>query len=358
MAFPMWTDFARLGNALAELLHDWLGPHGARCDLAITMTGEMADCFDSRAQGVASILDAIGQKLSAECCHVYSVGGKWFTVEQAKKSPWKVASSNWDALVRWLITRQDWKVAQYDLVLDIGSTTIDILPLRSGNLLTSATTDRQRLQLGQLVYSGMERTPIFAIVNEVTVDGVACPVMAERFATMLDVHVILGNLAEQQENLDTADGKPRTRQHALARLARMVGEDLETLEVQQIEEIAEQILAAQVRQVAAAVIRNLTLTKSPNQTTAQGITASLPELPPVPPCYRIFVTGHGQPLVARLQRLPELENATFTYLSDLLEPEAARCAPALAVAQLWQSETHRVKRSNASLNLSSVRWPP
>ena len=53
--FALWKDPAGLADALRGLLRGW-PPFDL---LAVTMTGELCDCFESKRQGVAAILDAV-----------------------------------------------------------------------------------------------------------------------------------------------------------------------------------------------------------------------------------------------------------------------------------------------------------
>src|SRR6202030_2937868 len=104
------------------------------------------------------------------------------------------------------------------LLIDVGSTTTDVIPLSGGRAVPRGVTDAARLQTSELVYTGARRTPVCALVHE----GVA----AELFATTLDVYLTLGAFAEDSST-DTADGRPATRPRAHARLARMRGGDAE-----------------------------------------------------------------------------------------------------------------------------------
>ncbi len=325
--FPMWTDYHRLGSAIKELL-DVLGTgfRETTC-LAITMTGEMADCFNSRREGVAAILDGVTSVIPDDQIAVYAVGGKWLTIEQAKLNPWQVAASNWHALVSWLLLQQDWHLDQCNVVLDIGSTTVDIIPVRDRKIATEAKTDRERMQLGQLVYTGMERTAIHAIVQELQVKGQSCPVVAEKFATSLDAHLILGNTTEAPQNCDTADGKPRTRHYALARMARMVGEDTETIGESEVISLANQVLDAQVDQISKALLRNL-----PSSSPSMSVGTQAPF------SRSVFVSGHGRPLLSLLRKRAALADVQWRMLDELVTPLASRCAPALAVAQLYRDQ--------------------
>lgn len=328
--FPMWTDSGVLGQTVAEMMAELCRPPlnhpwNASSVLAVTMTGELADCFESRREGVKHILSQLAIVVPHGQCRVYAVDGLWMSVDQAIASPWLVAASNWHALATWCLALRLDQPGSYNAVMDVGSTTVDIIPVCNGQIQTAAQTDRQRLELGQLVYTGMERTPIHAIVRSLRVQGARCPVIAERFATIADANLVLDCVPEEPGNHDTADGRPRTRRFALARLARMVGEDLDTLSETEICSLARQICNVQAKQVARALVRNL-----PGYSEV-GLPA-----PNLRRC--VLVVGHGNPLVARLRRLKMLQNVRFDFLDKRLGPAAARCAPALAVAQLFRLE--------------------
>jgi (4-(4-[2-(gamma-L-glutamylamino)ethyl]phenoxymethyl)furan-2-yl)methanamine synthase len=313
-AFPIWLKPHELASELCDMFTEYAITEDTH--LAVTMTGELADCFATRRAGVHQILAEVEQAFAPERTQIYAVGNQWLSIDQARMAAWSVAASNWHALATWIGSLPEHPV---DLVLDIGSTTVDIIPMRAdadgtSSPATSAKTDRDRLELGQLVYTGLERTPVAAIVRDVVLGGRRCPVMAERFATSDDCYLALGLTHESPDDCDTADNCSRTLANAHARLARMIGEDSETLELAAALEIAAQVIDAQASQVAAAITRNL-----PRSTA------------------NITVVGHGRSLATRaLAKLTE-HVPTVTWLADQLSPAAARCAPALAVANLLAS---------------------
>ena len=318
-SFPMWLDAEQLARTLREMLVDY--EVTAETQLAITMTGELADCFATRREGVHQILEQVEQAFAPERTQVYAVGNRWLSSKQARGVPWDVAASNWHALATWIstLTEPPFVAHPADLVLDIGSTTVDIIPMRPGvdggsSISTNARTDRDRLERGQLIYTGLERTPVAAIVRDVTLDGQRCPVMAERFATSDDCYIVLGLTAESPEGCDTADNRPRTKANAHARLARMIGEDSETLAFACAKQIAEQVIDAQATQVAEGIARNLPRTPA-----------------------NITVVGHGRELASRAIARLDQPPANVIWLADHISPAAARCAPAMAVANLLAS---------------------
>jgi probable H4MPT-linked C1 transfer pathway protein len=186
--------------------------------LAVTMTGELCDCFETRRQGVQFILDAVSNVVSPGAIGVWQTDGRLVDLASARETPLLCAASNWLALA----TYAGRYVADDDgaLVIDVGSTTTDIVPLRNGVPAPLGRTDIQRLMSGELVYTGVRRTPLCALMGE---RGAA-----ELFATTLDVHLILGNLTEDSSDEDTADGRPATREAAFCRLARMLCSDRES----------------------------------------------------------------------------------------------------------------------------------
>ncbi len=331
--FPMWVEYERLGIAIAELIEQSSHPRDEEgvtfCDesvLAVTMTGEMADCFPTRREGVARILDQLMVILPEEQCRIYAVGGDWMSVIQAKENAWRVAASNWHALAFWALNQANWNPKNWCAVLDIGSTTVDIVPIKNGAIHTQARTDRERLQLGQLVYTGMERTPVHAIVRSLWVGNRKCPVVAERFATAADANLILETLSEDPNNWDTADGRPSTRQFALSRLARMIGEDAERLSEAELVSMARQIVDSQARKIRAALIHNL-------KSVIQLQCDKSPDWLGQPAT--VLVSGHGKALVDRIRQHRSLNGIQFDFLEYHGCSMAARCAPAVAVAWLW-----------------------
>jgi probable H4MPT-linked C1 transfer pathway protein len=114
------------------------------------------------------------------------------------------------------------------VLVDIGSTTTDIIPLPLFHGL-KGLTDLKRLQRGYLVYTGMLRTSIPAHLRVVVINDVPTPVSTEFFAISADAHCVLGNITPGQYSCDTPDHKEKTRTASLRRLARVVCADLEEI---------------------------------------------------------------------------------------------------------------------------------
>ena len=85
-------------------------------------------------------------------------------------APELVASANWmasGAVVAGLIPE--------GLVVDIGSTTTDLIVVRHGAVEAQGDDDGSRLVAGELVYSGVVRTPVMALAPRVPFAGAWVP---------------------------------------------------------------------------------------------------------------------------------------------------------------------------------------
>jgi probable H4MPT-linked C1 transfer pathway protein len=306
--FPMWRHPQRLADTIA----DGLGRFGQIDALAVTMTGELADCFTDRAIGVEHIVSHVCRSaslLGIDEVSFYGVDGRFRDAEDARRDVDSVAAANWHALASFVAR----EIATDAILVDIGSTTTDVIPLADGRVATAARTDHDRLSEGSLVYVGCRRTPVCALVNHLEWRGRSSAVMNELFATIDDARLVLGNVEQNTEDCDTADGKPRTVQFAANRLARMIGLDRRTVTSGDARDLASQI-------IASASLR---------------IGESLAILGPQA---RIVLSGHGQEMLDSRQGALVSDDA-IVRLSDQIGCDAARCAPSYAVAKLYHAET-------------------
>lgn len=242
--FPIWEDPGGLRRVLSEIAAE-LGPADA---MAVTMTAELADCFGTKREGVGFVLDALESTFPDTPLYIFAVDGGFRSVEEARGVPLTVASANWAATPR-LLARQNPDA----LVIDVGSTTADIVPIVRGELAVCGMTDPERLASGELVYTGAVRTPVCAIARTVPLRGQRCRVASEFFAQAGDAHLWLGHLSERDYVGRTPDGRGVSREEARARLARVVCADASMLAGHEITAMAEYLFERQVRQIAAGV---------------------------------------------------------------------------------------------------------
>jgi (4-(4-[2-(gamma-L-glutamylamino)ethyl]phenoxymethyl)furan-2-yl)methanamine synthase len=154
---------------------------------AVTMTAELSRNFRTKREGVAFVLDAVEAALGPHGVRVFTVDGAFLTPTDARDQPLRVAAANWMATASWLA-----RTYRDAVLVDVGSTTTDIIPIVAGRIVAEGRTDPDRLASGELLYSGASRTPVEALAAEVCVQGRHYALAAEAFATTADVHAWRG----------------------------------------------------------------------------------------------------------------------------------------------------------------------
>ncbi len=145
------------------------------------------------------------------------------------------------------------RLADEALLIDVGSTTTDIVLLARGAPCPAGRTDTERLISGELVYTGMLRTPPASLTEVVPLAGGWCRVAPEHFAVTADVYRVLEAIDDAAYTVPTPDGRGTGRKESAARLARIVCSDLATLGMPAVEAIAAWIQHRQVARIADAV---------------------------------------------------------------------------------------------------------
>lgn len=311
--FAIWND----PHGLTEVLRQILRRFDAVDRLAVTMTAELADCFSTKREGVDHILDSVEAVAGDLPVLVWQTGGEFVSATVARDIPLLVAAANWHALAMWC-----GRIAPRGpaLMVDIGTTTTDIIPLFDGVPIPHGLTDVERLCSGELVYTGVERTPICAVTPAVTLAGQTgagqtCRVAAELFATMRDVHLVLQKLPEAPNDTATANGRPPTRAESLGRLARSLCCDPTEINETQLIKIAEEVAAAQKQTILAAIKTVLSRQSEP--------------------CEHVILSGAGEFLAREtIGQHEQLQLAEMTSLSATLSADVAESACAFALARL------------------------
>jgi len=301
--FELWRSPNDLAPALAELVKRM-----PKSDfLAVTMTGELCDCFKTKRQGVRTILDAVDKVADGIPIRVWTTAGTFTSLEKARLRFLETASANWLALATFV---GRYVPSGFALLIDIGTTTTDIVSLHDGRPAPRGRTDPERLRSGELVYTGFRRTPVCALLGK---DGAA-----EFFATTLDVFLLLGEIPESPTDRNTADGRPATREAAHGRLARMMCADSETISMHEALALAQEVFDRQL-----GLLRE----------TMKHHTASISNPPEA-----VVTSGAGEFLARKV-----LENVKTISLAAKLGPEISESACAYAVAILAQESMTDVK---------------
>jgi probable H4MPT-linked C1 transfer pathway protein len=218
--FAVWKT---PGNLRDEIV-DFCSSFPESGSVLLTMTAELCDCFPTKRYGVLHILDAVTSALPNRPTWIWGLNNRFNASEEIRKDPLRAAAANWLALATVaarLSGRGD------GLLIDIGSTTTDLIPLKNGLVAARGRTDTERLATGELVYAGVRRTPVCALAQRLPFRGRVIGLATELFASTLDVYLTWGAVPEEAGDTDTCDGRPATIEAARDRLARMVGADRE-----------------------------------------------------------------------------------------------------------------------------------
>jgi probable H4MPT-linked C1 transfer pathway protein len=273
------------------------------------MTGELCDCFATKREGVHAILDAVEQVAGRRSVRVWQTNGRLVPLAAARAEPLLAAAANWLALAT-LAGR--FAPTGPALLLDVGSTTSDVVPLCDGQPVPWGRTDPERLTCDELIYTGVRRTPLCALLGA---HGAA-----EFFATTLDAYLVLGELPEDAADRDTADGRPATREAAHARLARMLCADCESCTPGETLALAQEVHRLQLDLLRAAVER---------------VTWTLPGLPAT-----VVLAGSGEFLARAAVEQGPTAPAQLISLAQVLGPAISQAACAYALAVLAMEQAH------------------
>jgi probable H4MPT-linked C1 transfer pathway protein len=175
---------------------------------------------------------------------IYAGRAGFVAPADAAKHVADIASANWFASASVVS-----KAMGSCLFMDMGSTTTDIVPIVDGVVATDGYTDAERLAKGELVYTGLVRSFLMATAGRVPFAGGWTELIHENFATMADVHRILGSLPAGADQMVSADGRAKTVAASRARLARIVGRDVGDADPAAWTALAQYFAEAQIRAI-------------------------------------------------------------------------------------------------------------
>jgi probable H4MPT-linked C1 transfer pathway protein len=319
---PLWQGLERLDAALALAARRW--PQLAQARHAVTMTGEMVDVFPDREEGVRRLARHLQGALGPQPVSFFAGDARWCASDEVASHWSDIASANWLATARHAAL-----ALGAGVLVDIGSTTTDLIAFADGGACTHHRSDAQRLASGELVYHGVVRTPLCAFARRIGFRGQSCNVMNEFFATAADVYRLTGELDPAHDQHPAADGAGKDPAATRQRLARMIGRDAREAGEDEWLAFARAWRGAQLEEIGGQLQRVLQAHR-------------------VPPGAPLVSAGCGDFLVGELAAAcgrPVVAYGSAVARLDATAPrEAARwaqvCAPSVAVATLFDEE-HR-----------------
>lgn len=274
---------------------------------AVTMTGELCELFPSRHDGVIALTKHLAQRLGDSArfyCGLKGFGDAAHAIADTAS----VGSMNFLATAQ-AIARARPKA----LLIDIGSTTTDIVACDRPQGLT----DAERLQTGELVYTGFTRTPVPSVTTLSVLAGQWQSLARDAFATMADVRRVLGELPDDIAAEPTADGRSTSLEESLSRLARGFGRDAEMRHLATWKVTAAHIRDVQLRSIYDGAIQVL---------SRPGLDVDC-----------VVAAGIGAPVAAAIANrlgLPSMAFGALMPADEACRLAVTRYAPAAAVALL------------------------
>ena len=249
VACPLWLGLEHLELAINQLSAQKglaAATHG------FTMTGELCDSFGDRVNGVNQIVACLASLFDPQNILVFGLNDSWYSLDDTKGAEFGIASANWYATASYCAKR-----VNQGVVIDIGSTTSDLVPLANGHVVARGKDDFSRLQQLELVYTGVARTAIASIVETLPFRNELIPIVAEYFANSADVYRILECLPQNADLYDTADGRDKSIASSAARLFRMICRDYAG-ELDEAKQMAKAVSEAQLERLSLALMHQMT----------------------------------------------------------------------------------------------------
>ena len=174
----LWRGMDELERALVQVLGQLKSVPQRH---TVTMTGELVDIFPNRRDGVLQIAHFMAEHLNGEVLF-YSAKHGFVNSSEVSFYADSIASANWHASASLIA-----KSIKQAVLLDIGSTTSDLILIKDSLVASQGFTDAERMRFDELVYAGVVRTPLMALCQRVKFNGHLVNVAAEHFATTADV---------------------------------------------------------------------------------------------------------------------------------------------------------------------------
>lgn len=308
VACPVWKGADQLAGAVRELR----AAFEPGVPSAVTMTAEVADLWPDRRSGVIETTALLMRELSGAPLALFAGPEGFVSPENAAAHVDSIGSANWYATTAVLA-----HLLPSGVLLDIGSTTTDLIAFTDSRVAARGYSDADRLALNELLYTGVTRTPVMALAPEAPFGGRWLPLMAEHYATTADIYRLTGELTETADLYPGADGGPKTQEASARRLLRMVGQDLTPATQPRALPLARYFAEAQIQRIAR---------------TLDGLGSGLEN-----DIELIVGAGVGRFIAARLaarRDIAYLDLAEVLTDDPALAREAADCAPAVAVGLL------------------------
>jgi len=143
---------------------------------AITITAELSDAFQTKKEGIETILDALEKVFEKDKLRFISTQSSFLDYDTVKSNPYSVAAANWVSTALFL-----GHYVSECILIDAGSTTVDIIPIVDSQPASIGKDDISRLINHELIYTGGLRATIPSITHHVPYKGKKLRISFEKY---------------------------------------------------------------------------------------------------------------------------------------------------------------------------------
>ncbi|MFX1389715.1 MAG: hydantoinase/oxoprolinase family protein [Promethearchaeota archaeon] len=244
--FPFWENaISKITDMLNRIIKNIVDKNNFDLDkvnyVAIAITAELSDAFQTKREGILVILDALEQVFDISKMRFITTQNKFIDYESSKLNYSLISAANWVSTALFL-----GEFINQCILIDAGSTTIDLIPIIDSVPVSKGKDDISRLINHELIYTGGLRATIPSITHYVPYKNQNVRISFEKFALVSDVHRILKNITSEEYLNDTADNRSKSLEDCYARLSRIICMDLEMISKNELDLIAKYIYQKQL----------------------------------------------------------------------------------------------------------------
>jgi probable H4MPT-linked C1 transfer pathway protein len=151
---------------------------------------------------------------------------------------------NWHSIGKYLTN-----FVKNALIIDFGSTTTDFICIKDGKIMNKAFNDFKRLLNGEILYTGLIRTPLFAIKKNIKYKSKNISIIPEYFANTSDIYRINKQIKKEFDIDDETDFSDKNVIGSYKRIARSFGMDYHFKDKLFIKKLSENIMNEQLNMI-------------------------------------------------------------------------------------------------------------
>ena len=149
--FPFWEQsLNEISNMLERIISNVIIQNNFRLSdldhVAIAITAELSDAFQTKKEGIQIILGALEKVFKKQKMAFISINNEFLSFNDAKNNYKKISAANWVSTALFL-----GKYISKCILVDAGSTTIDVIPILDSNPVAQGRDDLSRLLNHELI---------------------------------------------------------------------------------------------------------------------------------------------------------------------------------------------------------------